>query len=139
MKNNKGFTLIELLVVIAIIGVLSSLAVVSLNDARLKARDARRKSDVSSVQTALQIYYDNNGGYPNCSCYSDGAPTRDCWETALNEALLNESDKPYISPVPIDPKDDDEYYYTYCSDDGLEFSIDYVLETDGEVNLVRGF
>ncbi|MCX6785799.1 MAG: type II secretion system protein [Candidatus Komeilibacteria bacterium] len=42
MRNRKGFTLIELLVVIAIIGLLSSLAVVNLNSARGKARDAKR-------------------------------------------------------------------------------------------------
>ena len=44
--NKKGFTLIELLVVIAIIGMLSSLAVVSLNSARNKAKDAQIQSDL---------------------------------------------------------------------------------------------
>ncbi len=63
--NKKGFTLIELLVVIAIIGLLSTLAVVSLNNARQKSRDARRVSDVKQVQTALELYYNDAGGYPN--------------------------------------------------------------------------
>ncbi|MBU4347365.1 prepilin-type N-terminal cleavage/methylation domain-containing protein [Patescibacteria group bacterium] len=66
MKNNKkGFTLVELLVVIAIIGLLSTLAVVALNNARQKARDARRVSDVKQIQTALELYYNDEGGYPN--------------------------------------------------------------------------
>ena len=56
MTNKKGFTLIELLVVIAIIGLLSTLAVVSLNNARGKARDARRVSDVKAIQTAIELY-----------------------------------------------------------------------------------
>lgn len=51
MKGQKGFTLIELLVVIAIIGLLSSLAVVSLNSARKKAYDAQVKSDLSQFRT----------------------------------------------------------------------------------------
>ena len=64
MKKQKGFTLIELLVVIAIIGLLSTLAVVSLNNARQKARDAKRVSDVKQVQTALELYYNDANGYP---------------------------------------------------------------------------
>ena len=47
--NKRGFTLIELLVVIAIIGLLSTMAVVSLNSARLKARDAKRASDAGHL------------------------------------------------------------------------------------------
>jgi len=53
--NKKGFTLIELLVVIAIIGLLSTLAVVSLNNARAKARDAKRLSDVKQLSTILEL------------------------------------------------------------------------------------
>ena len=54
--KQNGFTLIELLVVIAIIGLLSTLAVVSLNGARAKARDARRVADLKAVQSALELY-----------------------------------------------------------------------------------
>ena len=65
MKNNKkGFTLIELLVVIAIIGLLSTLAVVALNNARQKSRDARRVSDIKQIQTALELSYNDNNAYP---------------------------------------------------------------------------
>ncbi|MDP2656709.1 MAG: type II secretion system protein [bacterium] len=55
-KNNKGFTLIELLVVIAIIGILATIALVSLNGARSKARDAKRISDLRNLASALEIY-----------------------------------------------------------------------------------
>lgn len=41
--NKKGFTLVELLVVIAIIGILSTVAVVNLNSARTKAKEAAAK------------------------------------------------------------------------------------------------
>ncbi len=63
-NRNLGFTLIELLVVISIIGILSTLAVVSLNNARLKARDAKRVSDIKQVQTALELYLSDVNGYP---------------------------------------------------------------------------
>ena len=62
--NKKGFTLIELLVVIAIIGLLSTLAVVALNNARQKSRDAKRVSDIKQIQTALELYFNDNNSYP---------------------------------------------------------------------------
>lgn len=63
--HNSGFTLIELLVVIAIIGLLSTFAVVSLNEARLKARDARRLADIKQMMTAVELFYLNCGRYPD--------------------------------------------------------------------------
>jgi general secretion pathway protein G len=64
MINKKGFTLIELLVVVAIIGLLSTLSIVALNTARAKARDSRRVSDIKQIQTALELYYNDNAAYP---------------------------------------------------------------------------
>lgn len=77
MKRHKGFTLIELLVVIAIIGLLSTLAVVALNNARAKARDARRVSDIKQVQTALELYMNDCNGYPATlvTTANNGCPT----------------------------------------------------------------
>ena len=57
IKNDKkGFTLIELLVVVSIIGLLSTMAVVSLNGARKKARDAKRVSEVKQIGTLLEMF-----------------------------------------------------------------------------------
>ena len=64
-RASRGFTLIELLVVIAIIGLLSSVILASLNTARAKARDSRRLADMKQIATALEVYYDANGSYPN--------------------------------------------------------------------------
>ena len=62
--KRKGFTLIELLVVIAIIGLLSTLAVVALNSARQRSRDAKRVADIRQIQTALELGFSETSGYP---------------------------------------------------------------------------
>lgn len=60
----RGFTLIELLVVISIIGILSVLVISNLNDARARARDTRKKSEITQLKTALRLYYNDNQSYP---------------------------------------------------------------------------
>ena len=64
LSTKKGFTLIELLVVVAIIGVLATVVLGSISSARAKARDAQRVSDIKTIQTALELYYLDNGFYP---------------------------------------------------------------------------
>ena len=59
-----GFTLIELLIVIAIIGLLSTLSVLALNQARIKSRDTKRVADVKQMMTAFEMYYNDAGAYP---------------------------------------------------------------------------
>lgn len=73
-SKNSGFTLIELLVAIAIIGILSSVVLSSLNSAREKARDTRRKSDLNQIRTALILYNEDYGNYmeTGSGCGSNG-------------------------------------------------------------------
>lgn len=61
--NAEGFTLIELLVVVAIIAILATTVLVSLNGARAKTRDARVKSEMQQLASAMELYYNNNEGY----------------------------------------------------------------------------
>ncbi len=62
-SKQRGFTLIELLVVISIIGLLTTLAAVAIQNARLKAQDVAILHDVEALAKALDLYYDDNGEY----------------------------------------------------------------------------
>ncbi len=57
MRRNKGFTLIEILVVCAIIGILAGATIMVTGPSRAKARDSRRLSDMTQIQTALESYF----------------------------------------------------------------------------------
>ena len=59
MKNNRSFTLIELLVVIAVLAGMMALLVPNFMAIREKSRDMRRKSDLKSIQKALELYNQN--------------------------------------------------------------------------------
>jgi len=63
MNKNKGFTLIELLVVIAIIGILSSVVLASLSNARSKGKDASVKSQLASMKAQGELFYSTNETY----------------------------------------------------------------------------
>ncbi len=63
--NGKGFTLIELMVVIAIIGLLSSVVIASLVQARLKARDSKIIQQVNQMRTLLELEQSESASYAN--------------------------------------------------------------------------
>lgn len=77
--NESGFTLIELLVVISIIGLLSTMAVISLGSAKAKARDAQRVSDVRQLVTLLSMAASIDPNQPLSGCInSNTASTTFC-------------------------------------------------------------
>jgi len=89
--KKRGFTLIELLIVIVIIGILAVIGGLFMaNNAKNKANDARKKSDLKSIQDALEVYRTDNDTYP---------------------AQLNALVPDYMSAVPTSP-DNNAYTYT---------------------------
>lgn len=129
-KNRKGFTLIELLVVIAIIGLLSTLAVIALGSARVKARDTKRLADLRQVQTGLELYYTDKGAYPiSATTTILGEDTNAKCLNGSGFGAVGCATPVYIGLIPKDPGTGD---YGYVSVTGSTYVITGTLE--GEVN-----
>jgi prepilin-type N-terminal cleavage/methylation domain-containing protein len=110
--RSRGFTLVELLVVIAIIGILATLVLLQLGTARARARDTQRITQISQIRTAIEQYYEDNGGH---------------YPTATTLAELETGG--YIQQLPADPLD--EGAYGYAVDDATgSFHIWACLEND---------
>ena len=62
-QNTGGFTLIELLVVIAIVGLLASVVLVSLNQARQESRVAAALVNQQNLRKAVELYLSDMGFY----------------------------------------------------------------------------
>jgi general secretion pathway protein G len=65
-KNKRnGFTLIEILVVVAIIGILASIVLFNVSDARQQSLIGRAESELKSIESALLLYRQREGQLPN--------------------------------------------------------------------------
>jgi len=114
--KNLGFTIIELLMVISIIALLSSIVLVSFNLVRVQARDVRRSQDVDKITQALELYFADNGKYPeltqgaNYPLYSEGQDSSDYTWPQLEAAL-----SPYMTNLPVSnlPGSSGMYYKYY--------------------------
>ncbi len=64
IKKSKGFTLLELLIVIAIIGILSSIVVSSMNNAREKGQISKVEQELQSIKTAMEMMQIDTDEWP---------------------------------------------------------------------------
>lgn len=101
----RAFTLIELLVVIAIIGLLSSVVIASVNSARKRARDAKRREDLKTIQLALENYFDDHHQYPATTAGFTSEPLDAIggFEHPGEDAWIPGLVPDYIKKLPRDP------------------------------------
>ena len=118
IKKQSGFTLMELLVVIFIIGVLTSIATVSLRNATEKAKIARAQADLNALAKGIDLLCDDTGRLPSnedhevhscftCEEFDKPAMMDECMAgLGCNDGYMADFPGwrgPYVSYVPLDP------------------------------------
>lgn len=63
-KNQTAFAILELVILSFIILVFLIVLLTSYLSARVKTRDTQRLTDIKQIQTALKVFYTDNGFYP---------------------------------------------------------------------------
>jgi prepilin-type N-terminal cleavage/methylation domain-containing protein len=150
INSQKGFTLIELMVVVSIIALLSSIVIVGLNDARSGAKNSKRNETARQYITALGIYHNEYGNYPEQTpgsennttnvCLGNGYPNASCYVIGSHDQNTNVNNQisEFIPGIPASLEKTvsgtTEFYgisYKCLEAECLNYSISWVLEGSG--------
>lgn len=105
-KCKRSFTLIELLLVIVILAILMTIALLILNPKKQidKARDTRRKNNLTNLETALIEWYIQKDCYPKPDeiCYKDQT-SLNCYICGTNPNSPNSDFTSNLKQLPCDP------------------------------------
>lgn len=114
-QKNRGFTLIEVLVVTSLLIILALFGYGAFQNNIIRARDSRRKADLTEIRKAFYSFHDDNDRYPFYEEFECGME----WQ-------------PYMERVPCDPTNNATYRYSHTTDQyGSFFRIYAQLEGGG--------
>lgn len=126
----RGYTLVELMVAISILALLFAAGVTSYSKASGRSRDAKRKSDIEQLRSALEMYRADNSSYP-----STGTVWQDI-TIALDTALVSS----YMPSLPIDPQSGISYMYQSPIDVGTTtYCLTAFMEVTNESGTCTGY
>lgn len=152
--KQRGFTIVELLIVIVVIAILAAISVTAYNGIQQRARDSQRASDTAMLTKALELFYIDNGRYPQIS--GSGSTTINAgWSTTADSSwtTANAQTAPfyssltaalvpkYLAALPRDPistqgvsilSNSNSYGYAYFG----SYSSGYCGKPDGQVYIL---
>jgi prepilin-type N-terminal cleavage/methylation domain-containing protein len=142
LRREDGFTIIEVLIVLAIAGLIMLIVFLAVPALQRNSRNTSRKSDISSLGSALSEYVNNNDGQLPGACTGSSCPFYSNWKPGyyttpgnLKFVVGTSSSTP-----PTDPGDVDHIVmesYMTCSGTGAingsarSVAIVYDVETGG--------
>lgn len=115
--NINAFTLIEILVASTIIALLATGAAISYSSLTKQSRDAKRKTALEQIRSALEMYRSNNNQYISI-------PANDNCSSVLGYLT---SPTKYLESIPTDPKSN--LYYYRCDISANDYTIGVYLES----------
>jgi len=110
--KQRGFTMVEILIVVAIVGILSAIVLTAFSGVRERARDVKRKTELSQI-----------GQFLMKSCYLPDGGAGEYDLVPLAQEILNKNPQyaDYLKSIPKDPKSGTETESKYI----------YVINGDG--------
>jgi prepilin-type N-terminal cleavage/methylation domain-containing protein len=134
-SKQKGFTLYELIVVAGIILLLTSIVLSRLDLSRARGRDAQKISELKTLQTALELYQLEAGGYPQQP--TNGPAKNSESNSTMSTTLQGIVTAGYLSAIPKPPKgisvlDGNIYYYQTADVDTGDADTSYIPFCDGK-------
>lgn len=109
LKRTAGFTIIEVMVVVVILGILAAIIVPKIMSRPEQARIVKVKQDLSSIQSALDLYKLDNGFYPSTDQGLDALVKKPTSEPLPNSWKA----EGYLQQLPMDPW---SHPYQYIND-----------------------
>ena len=115
--GNKGFTIVELLIVIVVIGILALLVITTYSGIQAKARNAKRQTDIQSIQTQLEAFFSQNGYYPSLADVNSSSWLNSNMKSLDQNALVDPSNSTSSKTLASSPTDK-QYAYQVTDSSG---------------------
>ena len=113
-KTPQGFTLIELIIVVTILSILALISFISFWSYGTDSRNAVKKSDVATIEKALDLYNIRTWEFPKPTSTSSQTKTYKSWNVWTEGTFDAELVRVVwsLTSVPVDPTTWAEYGYS---------------------------